>query len=603
VLDLALVHSSVVGVLIAVSWAYLLQEQLDPRNECPAPGCWTVVVVLGVNAMLGVIYVPWFALALVRRLSRRDTIIAARLQRLATDAAGACWSVGVSGFLYALIKQLEFAASGGDPESFVRPASRAGDTAARRHLAHHRVPVLSACAGVAVGAAVLSVLMSTLATRRLYSKPLETGPLCVEVCLLLRSQLSYATAYAASAFFGLVLFAPFELGFGNTAGRFVVAIARAGLFVLGGHRLARSIGAPPADEADAIALAASSVKACTKQLTFSGLAVVASIGAHDAVAYFVQVVLPINTWRQIALLFFYAFALLAAVLARRATMMSTTTTTTTGGRRAGPDDDDDDAVVVVDEGASFWGQAARPAGQSSSRGRDFFVWKDPVNDEAFCRIFEKWLVAFAFWLPYKLFFVEVWDLAGPGGKLGIDVARGVHSQPLRFLASVALHALLLAWQLGLACAVIALFAFLTALPHLLRSSRAGETVCCGLCGGRRTTTTPRSSKFSSLFAASASLDRRHRPAIPQRHRPPAAAVAETGEDPSSVGVVGPAAEPAEAHGLPRVGSELELPSMHHHRSGAKDDDEEDPSAGAPGETAAVWNPLLARAAHNNNTPN
>lgn len=411
--ELNLIYTSVVGMLIAVSWAYLLQQQVDPNSKCPAQGCWPLVIVLGVNTVLGAFYIPRISLFLMRQLRSQGSLfkVAAtqRLQQLATDASGTCFSVSASSFVYFLLKQLEFAASGGNGESFVRPVAHAGDTAARRHLVAHRLPVLFACFGVCCGVVVVSLFAMIFATRRLQ---FETRPYWVEVWLLLRSQLVYASAYAVASMLGLLLFQTFELATRATMMLFFATVVRAvGLFFISRYA-ARKLPRPP-DDADAVAHASASVKACAALLCFNGAAVVASIGVHDAIVFLPLSLLPLTSSARMLVLFPYAVVALAAVVYRRTLPKPT---------------------------------------------------KRHPNDEPFILVFEAWLVYFAWWVPYKLLFVAAWDLlrvrSTPPDHGAAHIAAYVALRVLRFL-----------WQLVLALAFLFVFAALTALPEVLAAIR------------------------------------------------------------------------------------------------------------------------------------
>lgn len=401
----SLMYSSIVGMLVAVAWAYLLVQQVDPNNKCPKEHCWSLVVLLGLNTVAGIVYVPAASLAIMRRLSARSsgsavfkTELQKRLQRLATDASASCYSCGASSFVFYLLKQLEFAASGGDPDSFVRPVAHAGSTAARRHLLHHRLAILLACLGICVGIVAVSFGTMLIATRRLAT---ETRPFAIEVWLLLRSGFSYSCAYAVASFTGLLCFSPFDLGFGGEGVRFAAAAARAALFVFLALRLTRKLGPPPVDPAEASA----SWRACAHYLAFSVAAIVAAIGCHDVVTFVVLDLVNFTHWHQIAILFAYASALLGAVIAFRFQ------------RR-----------VVL----------------------------DPTN-QAFAEIFEQWLVCFAWWVPYKHVLVEVWDVfvAKRPPKSGAGLSLALYA--LRRIAR-------LLWQLTVAFSLTLGFAALAALP-------------------------------------------------------------------------------------------------------------------------------------------
>ncbi|KAJ8614545.1 hypothetical protein CTAYLR_000855 [Chrysophaeum taylorii] len=384
-------------MLIAVSWAYLLQQQVDPNDECPGDHCWILVVVLAANMLAGVLYIPAVSLALVRRLGRSDRVlfeleahtgtrrglsfrraVTRRLQRLATDASATCWSVTASSFVYFTLKQLEFVASGGDSSNFVRPVEHAGDTAARRHLIHHRFAVLSACFGVCLGVVCVSLVTMILATRKLAT---ETRPLFLEVWLLLRSGLYYSCAFAIATFIGLLFFSPFELDWGGKVVRLFAALARAfGLVVLA-RSIVRRLPVPPSDDSIAFAEASTHWTACANLFCFNVSSVVAAIGIHDAVVFFLVDVLSLSRWRRIAVLFTYAIALISFVLRRR---------TLEAKRRAEMD----------------------PA--SCNHLAEFRSCNSP-SDLAFLNVLERWLVCFAWWVPYKYFFVEAWDVLGVRG--------------------------------------------------------------------------------------------------------------------------------------------------------------------------------------------
>lgn len=349
-----LVYSSIVGMLIAVCWAYLLQQQVDPSEKCPERGCWGLVTLLGLNALAGIWYIPALTLAMMRRLSPRGIEgdrpsfrleLQAKLQQMMTDASSTCWSVGFSSFVFYLVKQLEFSASGGDPNNFVRPVAHAGDTAARRHLVHHRLAILLACLGVCAAVVLVSFATTVLATRKLAS---ETRPIFVEIWLLLRTGLHYSCAYAIATFVGLALFSPFDLEWGGTPLRFCAALLRAICLTAISFRIAKSSFLPAEKE--------STGHAFLRQV----LVIVAAISCHDVVVFFVvEVFKETSHWHQISFFFAYSLLLLGTALLRR-------------NKQHSRDEDVD--------------------------------------------IFERWIVCFAWWVTYKHVLVDIWDLVGVRGR-------------------------------------------------------------------------------------------------------------------------------------------------------------------------------------------
>lgn len=361
-----LVYSSIIGMLVAVAWAYLLEQQVDPNGTCPASNCWVLVCLLGANTVAGALYIPALSLAAMRRLASRESVIEAmpgtrrystalfrrelhrRLQRLTTDASSTCWSCGASSFVFNLLKQMEFAASGGDSENFVRPVAHAGDTSARRHLLHHRVPILLACMGICVGVISISFATTLAATWHLAK---ETRPYFVEVWLLLRTGLFYSCAYAVATTTGLLFFSPFDLGWGGENLRLFAVALRALVFWYGAQQITQGLPRPPSDAASALLQASTDVPLCAKHMCFEILVIVAAIGIHDLVVFFVVEYIHVSLRERTALFFVYAFAALGTVLIRRS--------------------------------------------HSHSRQKS-----DENESTAFLNVFERWLVCFAWSVPF-----------------------------------------------------------------------------------------------------------------------------------------------------------------------------------------------------------
>lgn len=446
-----LVYSSIIGMLVAVAWAYLLEQQVDPNGKCPASNCWVLVSLLGTNTLAGAFYIPALSLTAMRRLASREPVIDAtagtrrysialfrrevhrRLQRLTTDASSTCWSCGASSFVFNLLKQMEFAASGGDSQSFVRPVAHAGDTSARRHLLHHRLPILLACMGICVGVITLSFATTLAATRRLAK---ETRPYFVEVWLLLRTGLFYSCAYAVATTTGLLFFSPFDLGWGGERLRLFAVALRALLFWYGARQITQGLPRPPSDAAIALLQASTDIRSCASHMCYDILVIVAAIGLHDLVVFFVVDFIKISLRERTALFFVYAFAALGTVLIRR--------------RRA---------------------RRRQKSGEN--------------ENAAFLDVFERWLVCFAWsvplvligtrkvvelcrWVPYKYVLVQAWDLFG--------ARRNSSSSSNTHKALYVFHRLeRFVWQLIIAVSLPLGFATFLALPTYINASSQSST--------------------------------------------------------------------------------------------------------------------------------
>ncbi len=137
-----IVDDSMIGMAVAVSWSYVLVQQLDATSDCPTVDdenrfrCWLLVVALFVNAVFGTFYFPAICMLIMRvtgrwcnklqsasaagvsrmsesRVNRRVRMWM-RVQRLSTAAASTAWGVGATLAIYYLLAQLEAEATNGD---------------------------------------------------------------------------------------------------------------------------------------------------------------------------------------------------------------------------------------------------------------------------------------------------------------------------------------------------------------------------------------------------------------------------------------------------------------------------------------------------------
>ena len=155
-----IIDDALVGTMVAVSWSYILVQQVDPRGVCPsvdgddATTCRVLVAVLFINTVLGAFYLPFLSLAVMRLVNmmtrkllvkqsaimrdsaaselerstsyKRRMTIAKRIQHLLVTAASYSWSVSASCMVYYILAQILAEASNGEITGPSRPGPGRG---------------------------------------------------------------------------------------------------------------------------------------------------------------------------------------------------------------------------------------------------------------------------------------------------------------------------------------------------------------------------------------------------------------------------------------------------------------------------------------------
>ena len=401
VLDCAEIANCVYGTFCAVALAYILQDDLDPDSVCPGDmrgKCWSMIGAFGINACLGVAYIPcaaaalerWSAWALARLPQRRVSFraeTAKALTALAAGAASSAYSVSVSTTFTYVLAEVEWEVSsqwatpdvtgpsaprarkrGGaasfQPPTGAHPRRRRppGGGRGRRLDENDDAPPTGLlfrlfCVRFLLCASVLVGAYATMATATRRAETAK-GPNAARVWALLRGSLHYVSALAISTVLTSLLFLPFDASpaLGTvTAARFAAALFKAGAFFLGARAVARRL---PQDQD-----AESAVPALARKTA----AVVACLGVFDAVDFFITAQLDLDADQEILAFWIYAVAVAAAALAHRERKRRRT-------RRARTSED------------------LRRA-----------------NDAVFDEVYEAWTVAFAFWTPYEDTLIRVYD--------------------------------------------------------------------------------------------------------------------------------------------------------------------------------------------------
>lgn len=444
----------VFGTLCSVSWAYILQQQVDPRATCPGverTRCWALVVVYASNMFLGVLYIPALVLWILsvshrfrqrrccrknveRTFAERETL--RRLTAFATATATVAWSISVSTTLSQLLGELEYEAtkgratsSGGSGPRISSDPDDRGPGYRQPDDAKHPPPprrltedvsmgdmlrVVAARAELCFVALSLCSIVMLWANQRLLR---AAKPLTVEICMLLRSSLHYASAYCIVTVFSSVWFLPLDVATLKTGRQFVYArlvwvIVK--VFVFGGIARAIARRLPPFD-----AETAHDWRRCFCALWHKTLAVVACLVVYDATAYIVYTMLPLSDLNKDLVYLGYAFFVLAVAFLRRAGVFKLC-------RRRTP--------------SNYARLADQQAPKDDARAR---------SDAAFVDVAEAWIVCFAFWVPFEALLINAYDLSN-------NVSEHART-------SIGRHVVRLVWQLFLGSCVVAVCVAVTTL--------------------------------------------------------------------------------------------------------------------------------------------
>lgn len=481
----------VFGTFSSVAFAYVLQQQVDPKGMCPGVQrgrCWTMVSVYAINAVLGAVYIPYVVVRIMRTSGRcsRGSETVKRLSSFATTTATVCWSISVSTTLSQLLGELEYVATSGEVSNsgsgpHIGRDAGPGHTYRRQYgrddhhyqhqqhendrhhyslrrlleassddpgvTIHQMGQVISAKIVTCVVALFIFMLVMFEANR--YIKR-ATRPLAVEMCMLLRSSLHYASAFCVSTIVTCLWFFPIDAlsvitDYGMKHVRLVWSLCKVWFFLVTTRAITRRLDWPPEDESQIVLILADSRK-CLAALWHKTLSVVLCLGVYDTVDYFISDYLPLNSKKQIYAYYVYAVSVLLFATARRGRLVCgrQTIDTTRGGRSVcccfpSRRETRNNAVVSVSTRSLQWRR----------------------SDEEFYDNAEAWIVSFAFWVPFKSTLIRAYDLSAPISSSGQ-------------LDSFEQHLVRLVWQLFLGALIIALCSLLTV--GLLGLSR--RFACC-----------------------------------------------------------------------------------------------------------------------------
>jgi len=457
---LGLVDDALIGTMVAVSWSYILVQQIDPEGDCPsvatgaADKCRLLVFALFLNTVLGALYLPLASIAVIRVVARRtrkllikrssvqrdsakmseverSTLyqrrmdVAARIQHLLTTAASYSWSVSASCTVFYLLGQILSEASNGKLSSPTRPGIRGGGLfpppadggdadyghCSRQAVSEDLAMVSGQIVAVSLLTSCLCVGVMLMACRMLRSPP--TSPFRTEVLLLLSRFLYSALATSLVAIPSLFLFPCYELSLGTDAEQLLWAFVRALFLFFGGYFLSRLLakGRDEKDTGNALILVlATSFVRCLRFMLISALAVVSCLGVHDFASTLIS-----SSWvglsdnGQIIAWFCYA-------------------------------------LVVV--GFSAWRQHKRGVEKEVERALGDDLENDLEGDpgaeehaasgDRFWDLFEAWLACFAFWVPWQEILNAVYTSLPDkmSGKYIDGESSGVVDHLLRFFFQV-----------------------------------------------------------------------------------------------------------------------------------------------------------------------
>ena len=406
---LALIDDQILGTVVAVSWSYILQQQIDAEGTCPANGderCWFLVAALAINTIAGAYYLPAVTVFIVKITSdriaglRRDSFqrgnvglfrkrmsVALRVQKLGGAAAAMCWSVSASGFVFYLLAQLEVEATNGEVQPPGHgPRGREGwrdqeseDGCDTHMINSYLLRVSGVIAVVAVSSTTLCVIVQLLASRRLKSPLTHASPFKTEQCLLLSKSLYCAMAVGGMSLPSLFLFPCYELSLGSAGTQLAWAFVRCFFFLVAGWRISAFFARDrDGKDDDALLLVlATSVRRCFTFMLIQGCAVISCLGVHDFVSTLIASdVLELSDGGMLALWFFYAVLLTAIAVVR-------------GGLRDEASEEEQHALA----------------------------------HERYVDTFESWLVCFAWWLPFKEVLEGIYNLL-PSHVSGAYVEAG-----------------------------------------------------------------------------------------------------------------------------------------------------------------------------------
>lgn len=461
--------NNVIGCLAGLLWCYIVVIQFDPRQECPAPGCWRVVFALLAWAVAGVVGMPWVSVQVMRSLRAspeagattygETRALPAFLKRLELEretrtwarellarSTGTAWSVGLYAALSSCVRQLEY-------DALLRRAGGGSCDGASLGCALEGVLYLAACVGsIALATSLAALLATGLASRALGRGNL--APLLVEMLLMLRSNVYYSVAYTWCTTLGLLWFAPYELGpaadnalspagsWSDGGVRAAFAAARAltlaGLF---GRLALVSLGDVPTDD-DVEATRGAPWGACARLLVFRASAVTVAIVCNDVAQGLIGAGAGAFSLRELSAGLAYAALLLALGLGFLLSSRHATTLRRRASSAAAAAAEDEAAAPKrskSDERLPLAAAAADAARRSESK-----EWR-------FARLLYNWLVIFATWAPWKRFILHLY------------AALAARTGPV----------LLLPCQIALALGLTLALALFSALLH------KGLTRCCG----------------------------------------------------------------------------------------------------------------------------
>lgn len=510
------------GTLASVSFSYILQQQVDPDGRCPGrerTRCWAMVSLYMANVLLGVIYTPALILGIVRWAGRfertgrccfkqyessRPTFVAGetvrRLSAFATTTATVAWSISVSTTLSQLIGELEYVATSGhaqgsdsgpgigprynDPSQGYR--TRDNDYG---HDHHHAPPPptppplqlwrklsssdddtqdvslhqILLIAGSKLGAcAVALVLFTTVMV--LANRYIERArrPLCVEICMLLRGSLHYASAYAISIVMKSVWFFAIDLASTKTGDelkniRLAWAIVKTLVFTYVARALARKLGWPPEDEAEAVAAFPQNSWRCLAALTHKTLAVFACLAVFDTVSFVITSYLSLSEVQQTAAYLTIAVVALVVATARRASLDSSDFKPSSRSCKT--------RVVELCCRRRRANVGLELRVETYDDGEEVSNDLDSItrSDAAFVDTTESWIVCFLFWIPYEDLLVHAYDLSSPLSE--------------RARTSIGEHVIRLLWQLFLGALTVGICALITSFLVNLRKCLRPNSWC------------------------------------------------------------------------------------------------------------------------------
>mmetsp|Transcript_8975 Transcript_8975/g.13805 ORF Transcript_8975/g.13805 Transcript_8975/m.13805 type:complete len:593 (-) Transcript_8975:114-1892(-) len=424
------VSDQVIGTLVSVSWAYILQQQIDPRQTCPGTDrerCWGLLAVYAINMVAGVFYTPALIVCLMRLVGRiRRQIqnefwidLLKRFITFATTGATMQWSISVSTTLSQLLGELQFVVSSGHVESSgsssIGPPRPGGNNnqhhphnqhgPRNHHHNHSNRRRLDGLTGVTIkqllvlqlvnfetcafALAIFTIIMVRGNAMIKYC----TTPFQFELAMLLRGSLHYASAYAVITVITGIWFLPIDVATALTnrhykAFRFFWSLIKSFTVFFTFRSIARAF--PPVNESIASAIFAQDRIACIKALSHKTLSVIACLSVFDTITNFLNDVLTLKNFWLILGFFLYAFIVLLIAILRRSLLTSS------------HEEDDTDTSSHEEEKQL----TIEEEGSLSLR-----IKAIETSDKRFYDTFEAWTCCFALWIPYELLLIQAYDLS------------------------------------------------------------------------------------------------------------------------------------------------------------------------------------------------